>query len=59
MKKIVIIGGGISGFTSAINAKTNNNEVIILEGQDKAYLIYGGYNNKNIYLVVLGGSYWT
>lgn len=35
MKKIVIIGGGISGFTSAINAKTNNNEVIILEGQDK------------------------
>ena len=35
MEKIVIIGGGISGFTSAINAKTNNNEVIILEGQDK------------------------
>lgn len=35
MKKIVIIGGGISGFISAINAKTNNNEVIILEGQDK------------------------
>lgn len=35
MKKIVIIGGGISGFTSAINAKTNNNKVIILEGQDK------------------------
>ena len=35
MKKIVIIGGGISGFTSAIIAKTNNNEVIILEGQDK------------------------
>lgn len=35
MKKIVIIGGGISGFTAAINAKTNNNEVIILEGQDK------------------------
>ena len=35
MKKIVIIGGGISGFTSAITAKTNNNEVIILEGQDK------------------------
>ena len=35
MKKIVIIGGGISGFTSAITSKTNNNEVIILEGQDK------------------------
>lgn len=35
MEKIVVIGGGISGFTSAINAKTNNNEVIILEGQDK------------------------
>lgn len=32
MKKIVIIGGGISGFVSAINAKDKNNEVIILEG---------------------------
>lgn len=31
--KIVVIGGGISGFISAINAKNENNEVIILEGQ--------------------------
>ena len=31
MKKIVIIGGGASGLTAAINAKTDNNEVIVLE----------------------------
>lgn len=31
MKKIIIIGGGASGLTAAINAKSNTNEVIILE----------------------------
>lgn len=31
MQKIVIIGGGASGLTAAINAKSDNNEVIILE----------------------------
>ena len=44
MKKIVVIGGGISGVTSAINAKNNNNEVIILEGKEsplKKLLITG------------------
>lgn len=35
MKKIVVIGGGISGVTSAINAKNDNNEIIILEGKEK------------------------
>ena len=31
MQKIVIIGGGASGLTAAINAKNDNNEIIILE----------------------------
>lgn len=31
MSKIIVIGGGISGFISAINAKDKNNEVLILE----------------------------
>ena len=31
MKKIMIIGGGASGLTTAINAKDDNNEVFILE----------------------------
>ena len=31
MKKVIVVGGGISGFIAAINAKNNNNEVIILE----------------------------
>ena len=31
MKRVVIIGGGASGLVTAINAKTKNNEVIILE----------------------------
>ena len=31
MKRIVIIGGGASGLTCAINSKNDNNEVIILE----------------------------
>ena len=31
MKKIIIIGGGSSGLTCAINSKTDNNEVIVLE----------------------------
>lgn len=34
MEKIVIIGGGASGLTCAINAKNDNNEVIILEKND-------------------------
>ena len=29
--KIVIIGAGVSGLTTAINSKTNNNEIIVLE----------------------------
>lgn len=44
MKKIVVIGGGISGVTSAINAKNDNNEIIILEGKEsplKKLLITG------------------
>lgn len=36
MKKIVVIGGGISGITSAINAKNDNNEIIILEGKESS-----------------------
>ena len=35
MDKIIVIGGGISGFIAAINAKNDNNEVIILERNDK------------------------
>lgn len=35
MNKIIVIGGGISGFIAAINAKNDNNEVIILERNDK------------------------
>ena len=31
MKKIVIIGGGVSGLVSALTVKDDNNEVIILE----------------------------
>lgn len=31
MKKIVVIGGGVSGLTAAITAKSENNQVIILE----------------------------
>ena len=34
MKKIVIIGGGISGLVSALTVKNENNEVIILEKND-------------------------
>lgn len=29
--KIIIIGAGVSGLTTAINSKTNNNEIIVLE----------------------------
>jgi predicted Rossmann fold flavoprotein len=35
MKRIIIIGGGASGLVTAINAKTPNNEVILLEKNDK------------------------
>lgn len=31
MKKVIVVGGGISGFIAAINAKNDNNNVIILE----------------------------
>ena len=31
MKKVIIIGGGASGLVAAINAKDENNEVIVLE----------------------------
>ena len=31
MKKVIVVGGGISGFIAAINAKNENNDVIILE----------------------------
>lgn len=44
MEKIVVIGGGISGFAAAIEAKTNDNEVIILEKENsplKKLLITG------------------
>ena len=35
MKKIVIVGGGVSGLVSALTVKDDNNEVIILEKNDK------------------------
>lgn len=44
MEKIVVIGGGISGFAAAIESKTNDNEVIILEKENsplKKLLITG------------------
>lgn len=31
MKKIIVIGGGAAGLTTAINAKNDNNKVVILE----------------------------
>ena len=31
MKKIIIIGAGVSGLVSSINSKTNNNEVLVLD----------------------------
>ena len=31
MKKVIIIGSGVSGLVSAINIKNNNNEVLVLE----------------------------
>lgn len=52
--KIVIIGGGCSGVVTAINAKTNKNEVTILERNDellKKLLVTGNgrcnYYNEN------------
>ena len=35
MKKIVIVGGGVSGLVCALTTKTEDNEVIILEKNDK------------------------
>ena len=35
MEKVVIIGGGASGLITAINAKKQNNRVVILEKNDK------------------------
>ena len=35
MKKVIVIGAGASGFVSAIEARKNNNEVIILERNSK------------------------
>lgn len=53
MEKVVIVGGGISGIIAAINAK-NNNEVIILERNNscgKKILVTGNgkcnYTNSN------------
>ena len=31
MKKIIIVGAGVSGLTSAINSKTTDNEILVLE----------------------------
>ena len=31
MKRIIIIGAGVSGLTTAINSKTSNNQIIVLE----------------------------
>lgn len=36
MEKIIIIGAGASGLTAAINAKTSNNEVLIIEKNNQA-----------------------
>ena len=35
MKKVVIIGAGVSGLVCAIESKTKNNEVILLEKEDE------------------------
>lgn len=54
MKKIIVIGGGISGMIAAIYAKNNNNEVTILERNNvcgKKILVTGNgrcnYANSN------------
>ena len=54
MKRVIVIGGGISGFIAAISAKKNDNEVIILERNSsflKKLLITGNgkcnYFNEN------------
>lgn len=36
MKRIVIVGAGVSGLTLALNVKENNNEIIILEKNKEA-----------------------
>lgn len=54
MKKIVVIGGGVSGLIAAIHAKNKNNQVIILERNNtcgKKILVTGNgrcnYSNSN------------
>lgn len=54
MKKIVVIGGGVSGLIAAIHAKDKNNQVIILERNNtcgKKILVTGNgrcnYSNSN------------
>lgn len=54
MKKIVVIGGGVSGIIAAIHAKNKNNRVIILERNNtcgKKILVTGNgrcnYSNSN------------
>ena len=54
MKKIVVIGGGVSGLIAAIHAKNKNNRVIILERNNtcgKKILVTGNgkcnYSNSN------------
>lgn len=54
MKKIVVIGGGVSGLIAAIHAKNKNNQVVILERNNtcgKKILVTGNgkcnYSNSN------------
>ena len=54
MQKIAVIGGGASGLVAAINAKNDNNEVIVLEKNSvcgKKILVTGAgkcnYFNEN------------
>ena len=64
MKKVVIIGAGVSGLVCAIESKTKNNEVILLEKEDevgKKILASGSgkcnYYNEDISLDKYHSSY--
>ena len=64
MKKVVIIGAGVSGLICAIESKTKNNEVILLEKEDevgKKILASGSgkcnYYNEDISLDKYHSSY--